>query len=303
MSLQSAVQKHLHRLSRKSKRLMWRLRGSITQDVTVSTQQGLLTVFTADQFIGKSLYLTGQFEYDWVCAALQWLRNEQKLPPQGTGTILDIGANMGVISIGMLTGGEFPRAIAVEPDPRNYALLQRNVRQNGLDARRYICLPYAASDCRGELEFELSHDNFGDHRVRVDANSLGSSAEKFDESRRSSISISAAPIDELLAELPLDVTADIAAVWIDTQGHEAQVFRGGARLFSRDIPVVSEIWPYGLARAGTTAEQFCHTASQYWSSFCVWQHDHFERRPITELARLLDNLKHDTQHENVIFLK
>jgi FkbM family methyltransferase len=219
----------------------------------------------------------------------------------GAGTFLDIGANMGVISIGMLTGGEFARAIAMEPDPRNFSLLQRNARQNGLDEQRYLCLPYAASDRRGELEFELSGNNFGDHRVRV-GSSEGAS-EKFSESARAVIRIVAQPVDEILDGVPRAMANDIAVVWIDTQGHEGHLLRGGPELFARNIPVVSEVWPYGLARAGTSADEFCKTASRFWSAFCVWRQSHFERHPIAELAALFREITRHDQHENVVFLK
>jgi len=41
--------------------------------------------------------------------------------------VLDVGANLGVISIGMLVNGDVAAAIGVEPDPDNYALLERNI--------------------------------------------------------------------------------------------------------------------------------------------------------------------------------
>jgi len=44
--------------------------------------------------------------------------------------VLDVGANLGVISIGMLVNGDVAAAIGVEPDPDNYALLERNIAQN-----------------------------------------------------------------------------------------------------------------------------------------------------------------------------
>ena len=57
--------------------------GRFSDNVTVATKQGRLTEFTADQVIGKALFLYGPFEYDWACAALRWLRGEGRLPPKG----------------------------------------------------------------------------------------------------------------------------------------------------------------------------------------------------------------------------
>ncbi|MFM7070895.1 MAG: FkbM family methyltransferase [Planctomycetota bacterium] len=148
------------------RRFRWRVSGALCGQITVDTRQGKLTVSTADQIIGKSLFLHGGFEDAYVAATLSFLRAEGMLPAKGTGTVVDIGANLGVISIGMMRDAEFARAIAIEPDPYNFSLLQRNTRQNGLTPATFACLRRAVSDRAGEVPFELSKDNFGDHRVR-----------------------------------------------------------------------------------------------------------------------------------------
>ncbi len=58
---------------------------------------------------------------------LRYLRDKNLIPGKGEGVLLDIGANIGIISIGMLTQGEMDRAIAIEPDPFNVELLRRNI--------------------------------------------------------------------------------------------------------------------------------------------------------------------------------
>ncbi|MBP88698.1 MAG: hypothetical protein CMJ64_18625 [Planctomycetaceae bacterium] len=63
-----------------------------------------------------------------------------KFPGDGKGTIIDIGANIGPIAIAMLQLELVDKAIMIEPDPRNFALLQRNVDQNQL-TDKVICLP------------------------------------------------------------------------------------------------------------------------------------------------------------------
>jgi hypothetical protein len=148
--------------------LCWEILRRLRSSLTVSTKQGRFTInLGKEDYIGRDLYANGEYELEVVSATMDFLRSIGKCPPKGEGTVVDIGANIGVISIGLLHTGECHRAIAIEPEPRNVALIERNVRQNGLQSK-YITLPFAASNQRGELVFELSDDNFGDHRVRTD---------------------------------------------------------------------------------------------------------------------------------------
>lgn len=110
-----------------------------------------------------------------------------------------------------------------------------------------------------------------------------------------------ARLDDLLSQVPEGWTDDIKLIWIDTQGHEGHVFGGGENLFSRDIPVVSEIWPYGLKRAGTNLEDFCRVAAGFWSHYWVWRRAKFVRYPIETLDIFMDELGTGRDHDNVIF--
>ena len=307
MGQQSYVTRTLHRMQRRFRDLSWRMSTMLLERTTVTTAQGRFTVFTADQAIGRQLYVDREFESACVEATVQFLRASGRLPARGHGTVLDIGANVGVISIGMLRQQEFEKAIAIEPDPRNFSLLEHNARQNQLDAGRYICVPCAVSDQPGELDFELSGGNYGDHRIRRGAavpSAADASAERFHESRRRTIRVKAAPLDHLLASLSADDTRDIALIWMDIQGHEGYAFLGGQGLFARDVPVACEIWPYGIHRAGLSQERFCRIASNLWTHFWVLRRGRiFVSYPTTMLSSLFDELGTDGDFENVVFTK
>lgn len=73
--------------------------------------------------ISQELFLNGEFELDLINEAMELLRNLSGRP-KGKGTLLDIGANNGVISIGMLVTEQLERSIAVEPEPKNFERLQ-----------------------------------------------------------------------------------------------------------------------------------------------------------------------------------
>lgn len=286
----------------RSRECRWQLAGKFQERVTVSTCQGRLTVFTSDQVIGHSLYVNREFEAVWVARVLSFLRSTQQLPPRGQGTILDIGANMGVISIGMLCQGEFDRAVAIEPDPRNYTLLVHNARQNWFSEDRYRALCGGASDRGGTMEFELSPDNFGDHRIRSGHAGAVGVCDRCDESRRQVIRVPVETIDNLLthALLPCD---EVSLVWIDTQGHEGRVFTGGKQLFSREIPVFAEFWPYGIQRSGLSPREFIDIAASYWAYYWVWRAAGFVRYPISQLNQLFDELGNEGNFDNILLTK
>jgi FkbM family methyltransferase len=226
------------------------------------------------------------------------------LPEPGCGTVVDVGANMGVISIGMLRDGQFARAVALEPDPRNFALLRHNLQQNALGAERCVCLRQGASNQAGELQFELSADNYGDHRIRAAATqggAAGTDTDRFEESCRSVTTVPVDTLDQLLASTPPAFAEDAALVWIDTQGHEGYVFAGGRRTFARGMPVVAEFWPYGIRRSGMSQRQFCEIAASQWSHYWVWRRErHFVRYPIASLDSLFAELSDDGDFDNIV---
>jgi Methyltransferase FkbM domain len=106
--------------------------------------------------------------------------------------------------------------------------------------------------------------------------------------------------------VPLDEVSDAAnadLIWIDGQGHEAHAFRGARSILSRGVPTVSEIWPYGLLRAGTTLEHFAALVSEFWSHFRVESGGSYDRRPICELQAHMDAIGPHGGFSNVVFTR
>jgi FkbM family methyltransferase len=158
--------------------------------------------------------------------------------------LLDIGANIGTTTVEVLKRLPSATCVAFEPEPRNFALLQQNILANGLNDRvtAHRC---ALSDRSGELEFELSPDNFGDHRVRL-TGSAGPDA--FGEAGRSTISVPSRTLDQYLASGDVSVSPH-TLIYMDVQGHEGHVLAGARTALSRSPVIAMEYWPYGLERA------------------------------------------------------
>lgn len=314
MRLKKIIIRILRRINEELRLFWWNFLGKFRETITFSCRHGVFTgSLKGDDHISKRLYTHGQCELDFIVQTMEFLRSIQKCPTRGKGTVLDVGANNGVVSIGMLYNGELERAIAIEPEPWNFLFLQRNVKQNGL-SDRIICLPYAVSDHDGEIQLEVS-DLLGDHRVRMNVHGHDAT-ELFQETERRVITVRSSSLDSLLANLPVSHTQDISLMWIDVQGHEGYVFSGARNLLSKDIPVVSEIWPYGIRRSGMSQESFCNIASSIWSNYWVLrkyevvqypksslEKNKFVRYPINTLDILFDELGYDGDFVNVIFTR
>jgi FkbM family methyltransferase len=275
---------------------MWRGYGQLTPTIRFATKQGRYTVFTSDRAIGRTLYLNREYERRAMKEVVDLLHDLGMSPE--AGTLVDIGANIGVIAIAMLEAGHVRNAIAIEPEPKNYALLLRNVADNEL-SDRVRCLQCAVSDRTDRVEFELSPSNFGDHRVR--GSSSDAARARYAEHAREVISVPADTLDHLITELPGSGETAISLVWMDVQGHELSVLRGGEQTFATRVPLVTEFWPYGMRRSGASCDEFLRVASQYWTGFWIRGAKGFERRTMDALPPLFERLAAGTDHTTLVF--
>src|SRR5919108_2563991 len=75
---------------------------------------------------------------------------------------VDVGANIGTQTIYAMQTGLFSGGVAIEAEPGNISLLQRNVSANGL-GDRVRTLHAAASSTKGVAWLVLNRENFGAH--------------------------------------------------------------------------------------------------------------------------------------------
>ena len=212
---------------------------------------------------------------------LQELLADQ-LFPEGRGSFLDIGANIGLVSI-PLAKRRGVRCLAFEPEPRNFHWLERNIARHGV-ASLFTTFNLALHSEATRLGFELSASNFGDHRVRGAAPPEG-------EQERTRIEVPAARLDDLvqLEEFPRPIVAKL-----DTQGAELRVLRGAERSLPHIDLMICEYWPYGLRRMGDSAAELidCFRGFSYGTILRI---DELTERlpPIDRLCARLEWLHHD----------
>jgi FkbM family methyltransferase len=264
----------------------------------VDTLNGRLTFWSDDWVIGRQLYVERSYELDVVNAAVGLLRREGYLTPPGKGVLLDVGANVGMTCIGMLKQGYFESALAFEPAPRTYQLLEINVRQNGM-SNRIQPFPYALSEEDATVELELSSNNSGDHRVR-----LSRQPDALKEHRRGTVPIAAKALDHVLSsDETLLGGREIHLIWADVQGHEGQFLKGARRLLSRGIPVASEFWPSAILRSGMTQADYCAIVSDLFTHFYVLVEGEDRRRPIAEFPQLFEKFQSPDKWCNIILFR
>jgi FkbM family methyltransferase len=269
------------------KQVSWFLYGLFLKTVQVTTPQGKFCLSTKDASIGRELWCYGSFEVDIMERAAKLIRsNSLGRQPRTMGTILDIGANIGVTSISMINSGFASRAIAVEPEPRNFELLTKNVELNGLESK-VLCRNCALSDRKGQINLELSVINWGDHRVR--SAQVYSLSGAFDELNRKVISVPALTLDDLVSEIGDECVGSIGLAWIDVQGYEGRVIKGGSKIFYLGIPTVIELWPYGIMRSGLTMDNFFNIIKLFWTHFYDLQGQWSIRREISVLNEWWEN--------------
>jgi methyltransferase, FkbM family len=267
-----------------ARKLRWRmLYAGARRDVTVDSYNGRLTFDSRDKLIGKYLYIHRSYERRYIENALGILERDGYLTPVALrdGTVLDVGANIGMICTALLEHGRFARAVAFEPSPRNLRLLERNVIQNGYDDR-VLRLPYALSSMAGEMELELSEYNSGDNRIRHTA-----AGGAWSEDRREVVSVPVRTLDGALAESGVDA-AEVRLIWVDIQGHEGHFLDGARATLRHRIPVVSEFWPYGILRSGMTRAEYGRIVNDQFTHFYHLRSDGSERLPISRIDSLFD---------------
>ncbi len=178
------------------------------------------------------------------------------LTPPGA-TLLDVGANIGWFTvIGSRLVGRRGEVIAYEPEPENLRLLRANIRANS--CRNVVLHAAAAGASDGRALLWRSPDNAGDHRLELVSE------------RIVSVEVAVRRIDDDVA-----VRTGVTVVKIDTQGSEVAVLRGMQRLLSAggDLRIIAEIWPHGLERCGSSADDLIDLLSNNGRRLWIARHD------------------------------
>lgn len=139
-------------------------------------------------------------------------------------TVLELGANIGYYALqeADLLGPD-ARIFAFEPEPTNYALLEKNVRLNGY-TDQFITENKAAGTSRGKAELLVAPVS-NQHRISESGNE-----------RTTTVDI--VSISEYLAEWGVS-PSDIDVVRMDVQGYEGKILQDLRSVLTADGPLLA----------------------------------------------------------------
>ena len=186
-----------------------------------------------DQHVSKGIAEQGNWE------AYETELFIERIHPQAI--VVDVGANIGyysLIAADQLQGGG--QVFAFEPDAQNFALLEKNLHENALTHVQAVNAALSNESRSGHLF--LSENNFGDHQIYNNGEN------------RQQQKIELVNGGQYLH----DKITRIDLLKIDTQGAEYGVVAGLMPLLKasgQGLSIIIEFWPYGLRRAGASAQQ------------------------------------------------
>ena len=168
------------------------------------------------------------------------------------GLLVDVGANVGLITLTALLRAPRLRALAIEADPRVRALLRRNIEMHlGADSQRVRVEGAIVGDEElPEAGFSLNPGGTLDNRVNMPA--------------WQQIAVPMRTLDSLMASENL--TEQKAFIKIDTQGSELRVLKGAERTLAKlkDWVLKMEFAPDWLRSQGTDPmELLCYIGERY----------------------------------------
>ena len=219
-------------------------------------RDGLTWEVAVGDVVGESIYLDGGYATEEMDAVLSWLATRMG------STVIEVGANVGTTTLPLARAGY--RVIAIEPVPRTFAMLARNVEANDLADRVRGVNRAIATTC-GQVEMWVTRGTGVSEMVAGDTPpGFSVYGPAFDDAKRR-VTVEGDRLDHLLdaADVALD---DVALVWSDTQGSETSVIETGAPMWAAGAPLYAEVAPWLLEPCGGI-DAFVGSAERHFGRF------------------------------------
>lgn len=255
--------------TRTGRRLLIENIGLRVTSMTVDAGDHLMSFSPAD-YIGRKVFRKGHFERQAVDRLLVILRQRGLLKKDSM--LLEIGGNIGTQTVYFALARAFQGIVSVEPDPRNFRLLEQNIRQNGfLNTVRLVNC--AAGEAGGEIDFFLNSANHGkSSAIRQSATDQ-------------KISVPVQPVTGILDGLGIDQAA-IGLVWMDIEGYEPVACRSMLPLLSRRTPLYMEFTPLFYGPEGT--RDFVAWLAGFYEDCLVFFEDYEQQMKVRDLPGSID---------------
>jgi FkbM family methyltransferase len=198
----------------------------------ITTRHGEMIIRYENDYISKQLLSAGEYEWDVVEAVALLCKGHK------TGIVLDIGANVGTITLPIARMFPQYHVHAFEVQPTVAEVLRENIAANKLTNITVHCIGLGDKACVMEItqpNYEKAH-NIGAFSLNefVHENSI--------ESRMTGdkISVNVRTLDSMPANSP------IRCIKLDVEGYERFVLEGAVETLKqhRFPPIVYELWSY-----------------------------------------------------------
>ena len=178
-------------------------------------------------------------------------------------TVIDVGGNCGYFTmLAAALVGPTGRVLTFEPDPGNCVRLRNNCAINGFTHVTLVEQP--ALDAVRDVQFFLNGENSGGSAL-WDPTATPQTVEP-----PTVLDLTGTTID---AEVARHGLSNIKLIKIDTEGADHMVLQGARQLLATgSVPfVLCELHEFGLAKMGTSQQQFRHYMAEHgYESFTVF---------------------------------
>jgi FkbM family methyltransferase len=204
----------------------------------------------SDRVVGSWLMWHGGWQRREIDTTVEALSAAGRLPAEAV--FVDVGAHIGTHTIYALRTGCFARAVAFEPEPRNAALLEKNLAANDL-AQAAVVVRKAAGAAAGSGVLHLHPRNTGAHAIDAPPSLDG----------QASLSVPVVRVDDELQTLGV-APDQVGLIWVDVEGYEPQVLDGLGALMARSVPIAFEFTPSRYSRA--TREELVALLARHYTT-------------------------------------
>jgi FkbM family methyltransferase len=227
----------------------------------------------SDDVITARVLLRGSWQRRDVERVVEMLR--ERVPAAQGRLFIDVGANIGSETIYAMLSGFFSGAVAIEPEPGNFSLLEENIAGNDLNTRVRAVNCAAGAQAENKL-LVRSAWNKGGHALGED---------QVVTEKGNTVAVNVLPLPVILQNAGHGAR-DAGLVWIDVNGTEADVLQGMGEILECKVPIVIEHLPSLIT--AETAREVHHVLSKYYTSFWRIDGTKGEPAPVSKMDPLRD---------------
>ncbi len=176
-------------------------------------------------WISQKLFIDQGFDFGVLIKAKKLLGKKNS-----KSTLINVGAHIGSTCIPAIKKNYFKNLIAFEPSKRNFRLLKANVLLNEIDGRTQV-YNLALSNKKANLHLGMFSNNTGNYRI-------------FKNKQKNTEIVKS----DILDNYTYNLNKNNSLVFMDTEGHEPDIFMGAKKTIRKKIPFVFEFGPSMLKK-------------------------------------------------------